>query len=146
MSAAPYRPAAEKGLGPRRRRTPSRASPPSPGAAAVPTSFAAAQAWCVGPPARLPKPELGPPVRNAGVGETAVEALRAPSGGTTACGIMGEAAGRLSCRACERGLPPPPPLLSVRSDAAELRALSACFSATSGVDAPCRPLTAPPCS
>ena len=85
-------------------------------------------------------------MRGAGLGEPAVEAPRAPSGSTTACGVQGEARGRLSCRACERRLPPPPPLLlSVRSDATELRALSACLSAASGVDAPCRLLVGVPC-
>ena len=74
--------------------------------------------------------------------EMAVEAPPAPSGGTTASGVLGEALGRLSCRACERRLPPPPPPLS---DATELRALSACLSAASGVHAPCRLLVAVPC-
>ena len=81
-------------------------------------------------------------MRGAGLDETAVGAPPAPSGGTTASGVLGKALGRLSCRACERRLPPPPPLLS---DAMELRALSACLSAASGVHAPCRLLVGVPC-
>ena len=87
-------------------------------------------------------PESLPLVCGARLSEPATEAPPAPSGGTTACRILGEARGRLSCRACKRMLPLPPPLLS---DAAELWALSACLSAASGVDAPCKLLVGVPC-
>ena len=78
-----------------------------------------------------------PLVLGAGLGETAVGAPPAPSGG-----VLGEALGWLSCRPFRSKLPPPPALLS---DATELRALSACLSAASGVDAPHRLLAAAPC-